>query len=45
MIRVDFHLKERQVVALKELSKKTEVKVAELIRRAIDAFLEAQPKG
>jgi hypothetical protein len=44
MIRVDFHLKERQLVALKELSKKIEVPVAELIRRAVDAFLGTQSK-
>jgi len=44
MIRWDLHLKERQLTALKDLAKKTEVTVAELIRRAIDAFLEAQSK-
>lgn len=44
MIRVNFHLKERQLISLRAISKKTEVKVAELIRRAIDAFIEAQSK-
>lgn len=44
MIRWDGYLLERQVEALNRISKKTQIKVAELIRRAIDAFIEAQPK-
>lgn len=45
MQRVDIYLKGRQILALKELSKKTEISVAEHIRRAVDKYLGAQPKG
>jgi len=40
MIRVNYHLTESQIKKLKELSKQTGLKVAELIRRAIDEFLK-----
>ena len=40
MIRVNFHLTNFQIKKLKHLSKQTELKVAELIRRAIDEFLK-----
>jgi len=39
MIRVNFHLTNSQIKKLKKLSKQTGLKVAELIRRAIDDFL------
>jgi predicted DNA-binding protein len=38
MKRVNYHLTETQIEKLKALSKKTGLTVAELIRRAIDAF-------
>jgi predicted DNA-binding protein len=40
MVKVNYHLAERQIEALKELSKREGLSVAELIRRAIDAWLE-----
>lgn len=39
MKRVDFHLTERHVEWLKAKSKETGLNVAELIRRALDAFM------
>jgi len=42
MIRVNYHLTEPQIKKLKELSKKTDLSVAELIRRAIDEFLQGK---
>jgi predicted DNA-binding protein len=42
MHRVNFHLTEQQQKLLKKLSKKTGLSVAELIRRAIDAYLKSQ---
>jgi hypothetical protein len=44
MIKVNYHLAERQVEALKELSRREGLSVAELIRRAIDAWLERSAK-
>jgi predicted DNA binding CopG/RHH family protein len=41
MQRVNVHLSEQQLAALKSLSEKTGLAYAELIRRAIDRFLEA----
>jgi len=40
MKRVNFHLTESQLSKLKKLAKKTGLSVAELVRRAIDKFLE-----
>jgi hypothetical protein len=40
MKRVDFHLTERQIEELREMSKDTGISVAELIRRAVDMFLK-----
>jgi predicted DNA-binding protein len=40
MTKVNYHLADRQIEALKELSRKEGLTVAELIRRAIDAWLE-----
>ena len=45
MIRVNFHLTASQIKALKGISKKTGLKVAELIRRAIDDFLRKRNKN
>lgn len=42
MKRVNYHLTAPQIKKLKELSKKTGLSLAELIRRAIDKFLEKQ---
>jgi predicted DNA-binding protein len=40
MKRVNYHLTEQQIAKLKKLSEKTGLKVADLIRRAIDEYLE-----
>jgi hypothetical protein len=40
MIRVQYDLTEKKVAALRGLSQKTGISVAELIRRAVDAFLK-----
>ena len=42
MLRVNYHLTEKQIIALKKLAKKSGLSVAELIRRAIDAFFLKQ---
>jgi hypothetical protein len=42
MIRVNFHLTERQLAALRRLSRSTGLTIAELIRRAVDASLRAR---
>jgi hypothetical protein len=44
MRRVNFHLTEGQVARLKSLSQEKGLKVAELIRRAVDAMLEREDK-
>ena len=41
MKRMAFHLTEKQIKILKELSQKTGLKFAELIRRAIDNFIKS----
>jgi arsenate reductase-like glutaredoxin family protein len=40
MKRVNFHLTERQIAELQELHEKTGLAVAEMIRRAVDAYIE-----
>jgi len=40
MKRIDTYLTDGQIKRLKELATKTGLKVAELIRRAIDGFLD-----
>ena len=40
MKRVDYHLTEKQIEVLKSESKATGLSVAELIRRAVDFWLE-----
>lgn len=44
MKRTNVHLSEVQLARLNELSKRTGLSVAELIRRAIDAFLAREAK-
>jgi metal-responsive CopG/Arc/MetJ family transcriptional regulator len=45
MIRTQIYLKERQVGELKALSERSGMKKSELIREALDAFLEAESRG
>lgn len=45
MIRVNYHLTLKQLERLREMSKETGLAVAELIRRAIDKYFEAQSKN
>lgn len=40
MKRVTYHLTNNQIIKLQTLSKKTGLTVAEIIRRAVDAYLE-----
>jgi hypothetical protein len=40
MKRVNYHLTTSQIAKLKRLSQKTELSIAELIRRAVDEYLE-----
>jgi len=40
MIRVNFHLTDRQIAALRAMSRSTGLTVAELIRRAVDQYLK-----
>lgn len=42
MIRVTYHLTELQLKQLKKISKKKGLPLAELIRRAVDVFLEKE---
>jgi hypothetical protein len=44
MKRKNIHLSDKQIEGLKEFSKQTNLKVAELIRRAIDEFLKRNKK-
>jgi len=44
MKRVNYHLTEKQLEALRQESEKSGLSVAELIRRAVDAFLERRGK-
>jgi catalase (peroxidase I) len=40
MVRVNYHLTDKQISKLKEMSKDTGLSVAELIRRAVDKYME-----
>ena len=40
MKRISYHLTEPQIKALKQRSRETGLAVAELIRRAVDAYLK-----
>lgn len=42
MKRVNYHLTEKQIERLEELSERTGLSVAELIRRAIDEYMKKQ---
>lgn len=44
MKRINHHLTVEQVKALRSLSRKTGLPVAELIRRAVDLYLQTQTK-
>ena len=44
MKRVNYHLTNQQIGILKEIAKDTGLTVAELIRRAIDKFIESQKR-
>ena len=44
MKRFNFYLTENQINKLKSLSKKTGLKISELVRRAIDDYLEKKDK-
>ena len=44
MKRVQYHLTDKQLAALRALSKKTGLAVADIIRRAVDAYLKMEPK-
>jgi predicted DNA-binding protein len=44
MKRINYHVTERQIERLKALSERTGLSVADLIRRAIDAYLEREEK-
>jgi predicted DNA-binding protein len=44
MKRVQYHLTESQIERLKAISKETGLSFAEVIRRAIDAYLEDREK-
>lgn len=45
MKRVNFHLTDKQIAALRKLSKKTGLTVSELVRRAVDAYLKEGKNG
>ncbi len=45
MIRTQIYLKERQVGELKALSERSGMKQSELIREALDLFLERESRG
>lgn len=45
MIRVNFHLAKEQIDRLRAESKRTGLSVAELIRRAVDAYLARVEKS
>ena len=45
MIRKNIHLSDRQLLRLRELSKREGLAVAELIRRAIDDYLDMKERG
>ena len=44
MKRYNTYLSEKQIQGLEALAKATDIKVAEHIRRAIDAYLQAQKR-
>lgn len=42
MKRVNYHLTEKQIAELQRLHEQTGLSVAEMIRRAVDAYIELQ---
>jgi len=42
MRRVNYHLTEKEIKQLKSLSKKAGLSIAEIIRRAVDEYLEKE---
>ncbi len=44
MKRVNYHLTEDQIARLQAVSKETGLSVAELIRRAVDAYINREEK-
>lgn len=42
MKRVNFHLKIKQIKAIRRLSAKTELPIAEIVRRSIDMLLKKE---
>ncbi len=42
MKRVNYHLTEQQIAELQDLHEKTGLAVAEMIRRAVDAYIELE---
>jgi predicted DNA-binding protein len=45
MKRINYHLTDKQIEQLKAISKETGAPVAELIRRAVDAWLHERGRG
>jgi hypothetical protein len=45
MKRISLHLTEKQLAALKRLKAETGLKVAEIIRRSVDAYLKKEGRG
>lgn len=44
LVRTTYHLTKMELADLRALSKKTGMSVAEIIRRAVDAYLDANAK-
>ena len=44
MKRVNYHLTEKEIKQLKALSKKAGLSIAEIIRRAVDEYLQKEIK-
>lgn len=40
MIRTNLHLAEKQLAALRDLSRESGLTVAEIVRRAVDAYIK-----
>jgi hypothetical protein len=45
MVRMQVQLTDKQAEAMRRRSKREKVSIAELVRRAIDAFTRAEPPG
>ncbi len=42
MIRTNIYLSEKQMGRLRDISEDTGIRIAEIVRRAVDAYLEAK---